>query len=146
MLGPGGIITFDPSLSGATITLTSGTLRITNNLTIDGFGLAPHIRVSGNNTFTVFTIPSTYAVSISGLTIANGNGNGGGIYNYFGNLTVTDVVFETNHATNQGGGIYNYYGSLVVSSSTFSNNNATLGGWHHGNKCPADDIQQHFHK
>ncbi len=63
-VGPGGTITFDKSLSGATITLTSGTLQITKNLTIDGSGLASHVRVSGNNAFTVFSIPTSYTVSI----------------------------------------------------------------------------------
>ena len=126
---PGGTITFDNSLSGATILLTSGTLQIPRNLTIDGANLASHVRVSGNNAFTVFSIPTSYVVSISGLTIVNGYGsNGGGINNYYGNLTVTNVVFDANQATTYGGGIYNYYGSLVVSSSTFSNSNASIGG------------------
>src|SRR5438309_10133958 len=48
----GGIVDFQPGLSG-TITLTSATLALTQDLTIAGLG-AGLITVSGNHTFQVF--------------------------------------------------------------------------------------------
>src|SRR5262250_1127119 len=44
----GDTIVFDPSLAYETITLTSGPLAISSNLTIDGLG-ANHLAISGNN-------------------------------------------------------------------------------------------------
>jgi hypothetical protein len=97
------------------ITLTSGELTITTNLTITGPG-ATNLFVSGNNSNRIFFISSSNStVSISGLTIdygraengANGSngstgtpggngGNGGGIYNV-GKLTLVgcSLVYNT---------------------------------------------------
>ena len=67
----------DFAVSG-TITLTTGEMAITKNLTITGPG-ADQLTVSGNSSSRVFSI-STGTVNISGLTISNGNesGTGGG--------------------------------------------------------------------
>jgi hypothetical protein len=66
---PEGTVYFESGLSG-TITLTSGTLTIGEDLTIAGPGDGV-ITVSGNNTFQVFNIASAVTVTISGLTVAN---------------------------------------------------------------------------
>src|SRR5262249_60735714 len=78
----GGTVDFQAGLSG-TITLTTGELAITKNLTIAGPG-ADVITVSGNTASRVFDIGATFTVDISGLTIADGSvtgANGGGILN-----------------------------------------------------------------
>ena len=63
------------------ITLALGTLEISKDLTIAG-PAAASLAISGNNMYTVFQIDSGFAVSISGVTIENGdsigNGDGGG--------------------------------------------------------------------
>ena len=51
---------------------------------------------------------------------------GGGIYNLYGNLPLTDVTFSGNSAL-YGGGIYNY-GNPTLASVTFSANSAGYGG------------------
>src|SRR5262249_21987718 len=82
-----GTVDFQAGLSG-TITLTSTTLTIAKDLTIAGPG-ANVLTVSGNNARQVFNISGPFTVAISGLTIANGNGQGGGIFNNTGTLTIT---------------------------------------------------------
>src|SRR5262249_34424582 len=124
-----GTVDFEEGLSG-TITLTSATLTINKVLTIAGPG-ASVITVSGNNARQVFNIPAPWTVTISGLTIANGNAGpalGGGIGNA-GALTITGCTLSGNSTANPGGGggIYNT-GKLNVTSSTLSGNSASGSG------------------
>ncbi|MGA7521133.1 MAG: right-handed parallel beta-helix repeat-containing protein [Acidobacteriaceae bacterium] len=129
-----------------TITLTSALPAIAHGVTIIGPG-AGQLTVSGGNSAavgTIFTINSLQNVSISGLTIANGNGsdngNGdtyypGGIYVY-GNLTVNNCTFSGNSAITgtagahgTGGAIHIASGgALTVNQSTFTGNSAAWGG------------------
>src|SRR5580698_1543822 len=78
----GAVITFDPSLSGATISL-SNTLTINTNLTIDASALPGGLQINGNHAVTVFNVASNTLVFLNSLTITNGysTNNGGGIYN-----------------------------------------------------------------
>jgi Bacterial Ig-like domain (group 3)/MBG domain (YGX type) len=122
----GDTIVFSNGLTG-TITLAS-TLTINNNVTIQGPG-ANLLTVSGNNAVTVFTVNSGVQMSLSGLTIANGNtggGPGGGISNN-GVLTVTNSSFNDNSAGGNEGVAINNSGTLVVSASSFIGNSASLG-------------------
>jgi predicted outer membrane repeat protein len=146
----GDTITFDPSLNGGTIYLTSGALQIAKNLTIIGPG-APELTVDGSSSSTVFV--SGGIVSISGVTIADGYqsseffsgggivntgtltldavvlannysaGNGGGISNRFdGTVTIIDSLFTGNYAAGTGGAIYSDSGVVTVTSSTLDSN------------------------
>jgi hypothetical protein len=54
-----------------TITLTSGQLTISDNVTINGSG-ADQLTISGNDASRVFLIDSGSVVAMSGLTIAHG--------------------------------------------------------------------------
>jgi hypothetical protein len=138
----GDTLVFAPSLNGQTITLTSGYLAISNNLTIQGPG-ASLLTISGNHLSQVFHVTGAQPVVLSGLTISNGvggiynggtltvsqctlNGNsaslGGGIFNA-GTLTVSQSTLSRN----SGGGIFNE-GTLTVSQSTLNFNSATYGG------------------
>src|SRR5688572_7339484 len=76
-----GADTIDFSVTG-TITLTSGQLTVTDDLTIDGPGAAS-LTVSGNNTTRVMQVAGA-TLYLDGLTVANGHANaGGGIVNNF---------------------------------------------------------------
>ena len=124
---PGDTIIFQPGLTG-TITLTSAGLTISQDLTINGPS-ASMIAVSGNNSFTVFTI-NAGTVLISNLTIENGQpgASGGGIVNMAAAiLSVINSTISNNTADNKGGGIFNG-GILSVINSTFSGNTATAAG------------------
>ena len=118
-------ISFDPSLSGQTITLGSQ-LRVTDSagLTIDG-GSA-NITVSGNNAVRVFDVLFADAkLTLNNLTVANGRGaGGGGIYNN-GTLTVTNSTLSGNSVTDvdygRGGGISNSGGSATLQNTIVAN-------------------------
>ena len=134
VLGGGNTIIFSNVVTG-TITLTSGELLISKNVTIIGPG-ANLLAVSGNAASRIFHVTNA-TVSISGLTITNGNtgvfGNGGGIYNDRAILTVSNCTLSGNVSTNNaGGGIFNngFNGSatLTITASTFSGNTAYGGG------------------
>jgi hypothetical protein len=124
---PGGTVDFQPGLSG-TITLTAGELVINKDLAVSGPG-ADVITVSGNQASRVFDIAASFAVSISGLTIANGGsaliGGGGGILNS-GTLTLTGCALRGNHVTYVGGNTG--FGGGVSNAGTLTVRNCTLSG------------------
>jgi hypothetical protein len=118
-----------------TITLTSGELLITKNLTITGPGEA-NLTISGNHASRVFDLEQTGKnkahqsipqVSLSGMTISNGNdpgGPGGAILNNGAcTLTITNSILSNNSA-GSGGAIYNV-GTLTVNGCTLTGNSAT---------------------
>jgi predicted outer membrane repeat protein len=126
-IASGGTVDFQPGLSG-TITLTTGSLEISENLSIEGPG-AGVITVSGNKQFEVFRIDSSVTASILGLTIANGfSGDFAGGIGNLGTLTVINSVISGNSTGDRGGGIYNKEGTLTVINTTIWGNCAELFG------------------
>ena len=122
---------FDPATGPHTITLTSGELGISKNLTILGPGQSV-LTISGNQASRVFNVSNGAVVTLDSLTIANGkvtSGNGGGILNN-GTLTLTNSTLSNNNSsvgsTNLGGGIFNS-GALTITNSTLSGNSASGG-------------------
>ena len=86
----------------------------------------------------VLTVPSGEYVTLTGITIADGNDTsasfyGGGLENA-GTVTITGSTFTGNTATWDGGAIDNADGantgdgSVTVTASTFTGNNAKVGG------------------
>jgi hypothetical protein len=49
---------------------------------------------------------------------------GGGLYNFNGSATLTDVILSGNQASGEGGGVYNL-GTLILISDTLSGNSGT---------------------
>jgi hypothetical protein len=124
---PGDTINFASSLNGQTITLTSGELVVNKSLTIQGPG-AGQLAISGNQASRVFdVVGGTTNVTLSGLTITQGDGLGGAIYNDNGVLTVSGCTLSGNRAM-EGGAIDNSGGSATVTNCTLSGNVATSGG------------------
>jgi lysophospholipase L1-like esterase len=125
-------INLSASLSGGTITLTTGELDITDTsgaTTIANLGTS-NVTVSGNNASRVFTVSSGVTAEMSGVTITGGYVNGataegGGIYNA-GTLKITNSTIFGNSATS-GGGIYAADGSgtTALSNSIVANNCAS---------------------
>jgi hypothetical protein len=117
-----------------TIGLTTGELLVDKSIAISGPG-AETVAVNGNAKSRVFHIGPGTTVTISGLTITNGNAIndiGGGIYNDRAALALNNCVIETNHA-DEGGAIYNDgsvsgLATLQISDSSISGNSAGLGG------------------
>jgi hypothetical protein len=134
----GAVIDFAPNLHG-TITLTSGQLSLTSNMTIDGPG-ANKLTVSGNNASRVFDVGNSATVTIAELTIANGSAEsttdpsqqgGGGVVNEVGaTVHLNDDVFSNNQAVVVGGALWNQagstsFGTATVSDCTFIGNQVT---------------------
>ncbi len=128
----GGTVDFQPGLTG-TIALTRE-LVITEDLTIagPGVGVITLSPLTGLHSGVLFIEPTTANVTISGLTIANGDSfDGGGILNQ-GTLAVSDCILSNNKVAvgsggEYGGGISNN-GTLTVSDSVLSGNEAQYGG------------------
>lgn len=121
-------------LSGlqGTITLTSPLPDITTNINIVGPG-ANLLTISGGNAYPVFDIANSGTASMSGVTIANGNGGapgGAGITNLGALLTLSNCELNNNHAAGQeGGGLFNSgISTATVMDCTFSGNGSGSGG------------------
>jgi hypothetical protein len=145
-----------PTPTPQTITLTSGELLINTNLTIQGPGAGLLTVTTGSNPYgnqpngpsRIFEVDSGN-VTLSGMTISNGNGEshyivdpafgtdyydgtGGGVLN-FGTLTISGCTLSGNTARvsgahSNGGGAVANFGTLTVSGCTLSNNSTTIDG------------------
>src|SRR5262249_49160642 len=127
----GDSISFDPSVFATpqTITLTAGPLSLTDAARTTITGPGPSLlTISGGATSRVFDIPGA-SVALSGMTITGGHaGNGGGLRNAGGRLSLTNVTVSGNFASRNGGGLYTTPGgSTTLSGVTFSNNSASVG-------------------
>lgn len=119
-------IIFAANLSGATISLNSGSILLDKSITIDASSLPVAVTLSGNNANAHFVVSAGVSVTLVNMTLVDGNGSfGGAIYNQ-GILTVDRVTFHNNSAL-QGGAIYNV-GPLTVLNSTFHGNTSFNGG------------------
>jgi hypothetical protein len=121
-----------------TIGLTSGELLVNNSITISGPAAAT-LAVNGNANGRVFHVAPGITVTISGLTITNGNACcifpddvGGGIYNDHATLTLNACIISGNVADNRGGGIFSdgSFGSasVAINDSEIINNSTFSGG------------------
>ena len=100
-----------------------GGVAINKNIRIDGKGHT----IDAKNLGRIFEIDGGFAVTLTNVTLTNGNATvGGAIYN-FGNLDLVYVNFVNNTAK-YGGAIMNYAYGLVLDDSTFTNNTAKIGG------------------
>lgn len=117
----GDTIVFDAALAGQTITLTSGSITIAKDLTIQGLG-ASQLTISGNKASRILVINNPAKnITISGLTFRDAyssSANGGAIYKSTtastGVLTISNCDFINNIAdvtSYDGGAIYNYASS-----------------------------------
>ena len=96
---------------------------INKNIRIDGKGHT----IDAKNLGRIFKINNWCDVTLTNVTLTNGNATvGGAIYN-FGNLDLVHVNF-VNNAAKYGGAIMNYAYGLVLDDSTFVNNTAKIGG------------------
>jgi uncharacterized repeat protein (TIGR01451 family)/CSLREA domain-containing protein len=109
----------------------TGDLDITDTVTILGADAATTI-VDGGALDRVFHITGNFTVAMSDLTIRNGQltgGQGGGIFNVTGRLTLTNVVVTQNQA-GTGGGLNNSLGGKVIfiNSAISENSGSGIGG------------------
>ena len=113
---------------------------ITNDITIRGQGVGKTI-VSGGLLGSVFRIEGDVTVSLKDMTIIDGlaydannnrTGSGGGIFNFGGDVTVTNCEIKNCvafGAAGEGGGIFNRGGGVLrLIDSIISNNEAGRNG------------------
>ncbi|MBX7222137.1 MAG: hypothetical protein K1Y36_19450, partial [Blastocatellia bacterium] len=120
----------------STVTLTSATINITVDLTIDGGTSGVTITRSGATNFRLFLVSAN--VTLNKLTLTNGNStpgtssalNGGAVRSTAGNLTLTGCSFSGNNSSNGGGAVdaATTAGVLTVSDCTFTNNTCANAG------------------
>jgi len=108
-----------------TITLSTGELLVDKSVNISGPG-SDNLTVAGGFG-RVFHVSNGVTATIAGLTITNGDEDGGGgIRNDHATLVVNECTVSGNHAWYAGGGIYNDgsngSATLTVTNSTVSGN------------------------
>lgn len=107
------------------------TVTISRSLTIQGQGALNTI-VNGGGAGRVFQIEvASTVVTLTGITISNGNSDrGGGIYmDTYTSVIVKDSILSGNVASMNGGAIYNnIFATVTISNSSLSNNSAFIGG------------------
>jgi hypothetical protein len=120
------VVDFQVGLTGE-IVLTTGQLEITDSVDVQGPGAAT-ITVSGNTSSRVFYLYNSAAlidVTLSGMTIADGEDSiGGGIVVFDENLVLDQVTITDNTATVDGGGLWadGFNMNLTIRDSVISGN------------------------
>ena len=110
------------------ITLTSGELGITKNLTIQG-PEGNTVAISGNNASRVLNIFQAGTVTLNNLAVTNGRAdNGGGIAINGTTVNINNSSVANNTATGIGGGIFNANGTLNITASAIYGNTGSQGG------------------
>jgi predicted outer membrane repeat protein len=109
-------------LQGAVFDLNSALPLLKGQLAILGAGPGKSTveRYNMGNTFRIFSVDANATVTLSGLTIAQGNAeNGGGIFNRGALTTVTNCDIRYDNANYAGGGIFNDVNSkMIINDST----------------------------
>ena len=117
-------ITFAPGVG--TIALTSGEIGITDELTITG-----PATISGEDDSRIFSISDADEVTLSGLTLRDGNAAAGGaVFSSNTVLTVAQTSITSSDATDGGGGglFVEDSSPVTIIDSTISGNTATGDG------------------
>jgi predicted outer membrane repeat protein len=115
-----GVITF---ACEGTITFTER-IFIMGNIAIRGEG---KIVFDGGGTSSFLLIREWALLTLDGITLQNGGGDGVGAISNLGTLIINNSTFSNNSTSGIGGAIYNYE-RLIITNSTFSNNSAPDSG------------------
>ncbi len=117
--------TIEFSVTG-TITATTLLPIITEDVTINAEG----ITIDGSFQYQIFDISSAATVVINKVTVVNALSVVGAVISNRGQLTLNEVTFANNRASDRAGAIYNQGGTILVNNSTINNNNGgnTGGG------------------
>lgn len=103
---------------------------VTNITILSGDIGTPDV-IADNSIHVVQGITVNSATIIDGFTITAGNAtdlDGGGMFLYQSNPTLSHLIFTENTATNLGGGLFNNYGSPTLTDVTFIDNTVTNYG------------------
>ena len=111
-----------------TAILTGGVLVLTGNISITGPSSVGLLTISGGDGSAIFQVNSNAVVTISGLTLMNGDSatDGGAISNA-GTLTLANMQVVNNQTQTNGGGIANT-GTLTITGSEIADNESNVSG------------------
>jgi hypothetical protein len=98
------------------VTVLSGDIGTLGDITDNAYLVVTSNEVNSATVLDGFTI-----------TLGNGGGDGGGMYNNGGNPSLINIVFSNNKSYG-GGGMYNHEGSPSLTNVTFISNTASSGG------------------
>lgn len=104
-----------------------GDLDITDDLTIIGAGALDTI-IDAGDVDRIFHVFPNVSLTLSGVTLTNGEAHDGGIILNEGTLDVQDVNIMSGRAFNQGGGIYNTGDLYIEDSAIVMNYAGSRGG------------------
>lgn len=121
-------ITFDSSLTDATITLADGELAVTDDLDLLGPALrADGLILDGAGASRIFAVTGGATLAISAMTLTNGNTSGtGGAVNSDGPLDFDTCTIDGNTAGGNGGGLATT-ADISLGICTVSGNTSTGG-------------------
>jgi predicted outer membrane repeat protein len=140
LLGGGQIITFDSSLAGQTVELStvganvygSTAYWIQHPVTIQGLTGSQGITIArtGASGMRLFAITPPYggSLTLNDLTITNWSGGGGGAILAFRPLTVNRCTFVGNSSGGEGGAIASDFSTLSMTNCTLTGNSASNQG------------------
>ncbi|NQU39640.1 MAG: hypothetical protein HQ523_06785 [Lentisphaerae bacterium] len=131
----GDTITFAGGLDGGLITLLTGHLLLTNNLTIDASALSAGIAISGNSASRIFQVEGGSSVTLTHLTVRDGwcgfTDAGAGLLVYSSTVVMNEMAFTQNHGdavSSFGGAVSSFSGVLTINNSSIYSNSASAGG------------------
>ncbi|MGL4422321.1 MAG: choice-of-anchor Q domain-containing protein, partial [Gemmataceae bacterium] len=135
IVGPGaGLLT----VNGNSNLSTQGVFVNFAKTTISGLTIANGNRDNGGGVLNVPNIfienPPLPELTLTKCVIRNNRaaalsiGNGGGIENQFGTLTINNCTISDNFASQAGGGVSNFKGTVFINNSTINGNNALAAG------------------
>ena len=130
---PDNVIQFDSSLRDSTITLMQGAVTVVSvdnpkTISIVGPG-SRHLTITGNGSSSRLITVLNDNITITGITLANGNGHdtsyghgGGCMFAGLSNVFLVDVVIKGCRDDYEGGGIEVFRGNLTMFNSTITGN------------------------
>ncbi len=128
-------ITFAAVLSGQTINLASEigmNMSGTGDLMIDASSLPAGVTLSGGGRTRIFNVTKASTpfgtATIKGLTLTQGAGSGGAVYNGGATLILTQCSLVANTVSGFGGAIYNSNGTTTLQQCTLTENASSEGG------------------
>ena len=122
-------IVFDPALNNSTITLTTGQIDITDELTISGNGDADSIIIDGDNQTRVFIVnksrTSRTEVTLENMTLTGGKHVPDTTLQAGGAIGILQSKVTLNNSVvigNSDSGIYGYISDVILNNTLVTNN------------------------
>jgi len=125
----GDTITFMQDCTGPNAIILTATLAPTVNITIDTIESGHTVTISGGGKVQLFYIGIGIALSLRGLTLANGNtgNNSGAAIRTYGTVSIMSCTFSDNATTVANGGAIYSVGTMDIIGSTFFGNSSSKG-------------------